>query len=87
MANEHADRKSNGSAKVALPVWLASAARHSATATGWVLHGDQRGAVFTEYVVVMATAGLGIALSIAALSRPLLTLYTYTERLIGLPVP
>jgi len=51
------------------------------------LSSDERGAVFAEYVVVFLCATLLVALTVASVGLPLLSLYVYAETLIGLPIP
>jgi hypothetical protein len=48
---------------------------------------DERGAVFAEYVVVFLLASLLVALTVASVGLPLLSLYVYAETVIGLPIP
>jgi hypothetical protein len=48
---------------------------------------DQRGSVFAEYVVVFLLATLVVAISVASVGLPLLSLYVHAQTLIGLPIP
>jgi Flp pilus assembly pilin Flp len=48
---------------------------------------DQRGAVMMEYSVVLLTVSLMMAVALTALGVPLFSLYSYTEFILGLPVP
>jgi Flp pilus assembly pilin Flp len=51
------------------------------------LHSDQRGLVMAEYGVVLVLVSLVTALALASLGVPLFSLYSYTEFILGLPVP
>jgi hypothetical protein len=52
-----------------------------------MLRADQRGALFAEYAVVLVCVTLVAAFALAALGVPLFNLYSFSESLLGLPVP
>jgi Flp pilus assembly pilin Flp len=49
--------------------------------------GDERGAVFAEYAVVLIAVALIVAIAVAALGVPLFNLYAFAEATMGLPIP
>jgi hypothetical protein len=51
------------------------------------LSTDETGAVFAEYLVVFLCATLLVAVTVASVGLPLLSLYVYAETIIGLPIP
>ncbi len=48
---------------------------------------DERGAIFAEYVTVLALVTLVGAAAVAALGIPLLRLFRYVQAVILLPIP
>lgn len=55
--------------------------------TGKDLLADQRGAVSTEYVVLVGTVGLALVFSLVAIGPTLLRDYEFTRTYLAAPIP
>lgn len=54
---------------------------------GKVLSGDERGAVFAEYVTLLALVSIGCMVATVALGIPFTNLFIFQRAILLLPVP
>ena len=52
-----------------------------------MLANDERGAVFAEYVTILAMVAVGCAIATVALGTPLKSLYLFQTAILLLPIP
>jgi len=48
---------------------------------------DERGAIFAEYVVLLAAVAIGCVIAMVGLGVPLVNLFMYQQGILLLPIP